>query len=152
MQFEVYAEGLATLSVDCIVLGVYEDGEMSEEAGAIDSASAGLLKKLRTRGDFSGRTGDTLLLTDVPGITASRALLTGLGLFSFDRARHRFRLESVHPGHTVEEILDHTGFGFDRPAQVPETQAPDTEWLALMRRSIRDEIAEVYPRFAAAQA
>src|SRR5882724_8740344 len=79
MQFEVYAKGLATLSVDCIVLGVFEDGEMSEEAGAIDSASGGLLKKLRTRGDFSGRAGETLLLTDVPGITASRALLTGLG-------------------------------------------------------------------------
>jgi leucyl aminopeptidase len=79
MQFEVYAKGLATLSVDCIVLGVYEDGEMSEEAGAIDSAASGLLKKLLGRGDFSGRTGETLLLTHVPGIAASRALLTGLG-------------------------------------------------------------------------
>jgi leucyl aminopeptidase len=79
MQFEVYAKGLATLSVDCIVLGVFEDGEMPEEAGAIDSASSGLLKKLLTRGDFSGRSGETLLLTEVPGITASRALLTGLG-------------------------------------------------------------------------
>ena len=79
MQFEVYAKGLATLSVDCIVLGVYEDGEMSEEAGAIDSASGGLLKKLLGRGDFSGRAGETLLLTDVTGISASRALLTGLG-------------------------------------------------------------------------
>ena len=35
MQFEVYAKGLATLSVDCIVLGVFEDGEMSEEAVAL---------------------------------------------------------------------------------------------------------------------
>jgi leucyl aminopeptidase len=79
MQFEVYAKGLATLSVDCIVLGVFEDGEMPEETDAIDSASGGLLKKLLTRGDFSGRSGETLLLTEIPGITASRALLTGLG-------------------------------------------------------------------------
>jgi leucyl aminopeptidase len=79
MQFEVYAKGLAALSVDCIVLGVFEDGEMPEETDAIDSASSGLLKKLLTRGDFSGRSGETLLLTEVPGITASRALLTGLG-------------------------------------------------------------------------
>lgn len=79
MQFEVYAKGLATLSVDCIVLGVFEDGEMSEEAGVIDSASSGLLKKLLGRGDFSGRSGETLLITDVPGVAASRALLTGLG-------------------------------------------------------------------------
>ena len=79
MQFEVYAKGLATLSADCIVLGVFEDGEMPEETDAIDSASSGLLKKLLTRGDFSGRSGETLLLTEIPGITASRALLTGLG-------------------------------------------------------------------------
>jgi leucyl aminopeptidase len=80
MQFEVYAKGLVTLSVDCIVLGVFEDaGEMPDEVSAIDSAAGGLLKKLLARGDFSGRSGETLLLTEVPGITASRALLTGLG-------------------------------------------------------------------------
>ena len=77
------------------------------------------------------------------------ALLTGLGLFSFDRQRQRFRLESVHPGHTVEEILDHTGFEFDRPAAVPSTPRPDAATLASIRGEIREEIAEVYPRFAA---
>jgi glutaconate CoA-transferase subunit B len=77
------------------------------------------------------------------------ALLTGLGLFSFDRQRQRFRLESVHPGHTVEEILDHTGFEFDRPAAVPSTPQPDAGTLASIRGEIREEIAEVYPRFAA---
>jgi leucyl aminopeptidase len=79
MQFEVWAKGLATLSVDCIVLGVFEDGELAEEAQSIDSASSGYLKKLLARGDFSGRTGETLLLTELPGIEASRALLAGLG-------------------------------------------------------------------------
>src|SRR3569833_2353757 len=96
MQFEVYAKGLATLSVDCIVLGVYEDGEMSEEAAAIDSASSGLLKKLLGRGDFSGRSGETLLITDIPGISASRALLTGLGTRkSFGRKLWRRSLSSA---------------------------------------------------------
>jgi glutaconate CoA-transferase subunit B len=28
--------------------------------------------------------------------------------------RKRFRLESVHPGHTVAEVIEHTGFDFDR--------------------------------------
>jgi leucyl aminopeptidase len=79
MQFEVWAKGLATLSVDCIVLGVFEEGELPEEAHSIDAASSGYLKKLLARGDFSGRTGETLLLTELPGIEASRALLTGLG-------------------------------------------------------------------------
>ncbi|HMN83701.1 MAG TPA: CoA-transferase [Burkholderiaceae bacterium] len=78
------------------------------------------------------------------------ALLTSLGLFSFDRAARRFRLRSVHPGHTVEEIREHTGFEFDAPASVPVTEPPDARRLALIRGPIRDEIAEVYPRFAAA--
>jgi glutaconate CoA-transferase, subunit B len=81
-----------------------------------------------------------------------RALLTSLALFSFDRDRRRFRLESVHPGHTLEAVLDNTGFDFDRPDVVPQTQAPEPERLALIRGKVRSEIAEAYPRFAAAQA
>lgn len=77
------------------------------------------------------------------------ALVTGLGLFHFDRGRRMFRLESVHPGHSVEEILDNTGFEFDCPDSVPFTPAPDAETLASIRGPIRNEIAETYPRFAA---
>lgn len=76
------------------------------------------------------------------------ALVTGLGLFYFDRNRRRFRLASVHPGHTVEEIQDNTGFAFDCPAVVPETPGPDKTILARIRGPIRAEIAETYPRFA----
>jgi len=78
------------------------------------------------------------------------ALLTGLALFSFDKSRRRFRLESVHAGHTVEEVLDNTGFEFDRAQRVPETPPPEAGRLALIRGKVRDEIAEIYPRFAAA--
>jgi glutaconate CoA-transferase subunit B len=76
-------------------------------------------------------------------------LLTGRGLFAFDRGRKRFMLESVHPGHTVEEIVANTGFDFDRPAVVPATPEPDPRVLALIRGRVRDEIAETYPKFAA---
>jgi glutaconate CoA-transferase subunit B len=77
------------------------------------------------------------------------AMVTGLGLFHFDRDRSRFRLASVHPGHSIEEIRDNTGFEFDCPATVPDTPAPSAEILAAIRGPIRDEIAETYPRFAA---
>ena len=77
------------------------------------------------------------------------ALLTGLGLFHFDKDKHRFRLASVHPGHTVEEIRDNTGFDFDCPAVVTDTPAPEAAVLQKIRGPIRDDIAETYPRFAA---
>lgn len=76
-------------------------------------------------------------------------LLTGLALFGFDRPRKRFALESVHPGHTVEEVVDGTGFEFDRPALVPTTPEPEPRMLQLIRGKIRGEIAETYPKFAA---
>jgi glutaconate CoA-transferase subunit B len=76
-------------------------------------------------------------------------MLTGLGLFAFDRERRRFRIESVHPGHTVEEILDNTGFDMDLPAQLVATPEPSADRLALLRGRIRNELAETYPRFAA---
>jgi len=75
------------------------------------------------------------------------ALVTNRCLFSF--ADGRFRLDSVHPGHTVEEVRDNTGFDFERPAKVPETPAPSPETLALMRGTVAAELAEVYPQFAA---
>ena len=76
------------------------------------------------------------------------AMLTGLCLFDFDKARRRFVLLSVHPGHTVEEVRDQTGFDFDVPQSVPQTPAPDQETLSLMRSRILDEIGETYPNFA----
>jgi Acyl CoA:acetate/3-ketoacid CoA transferase, beta subunit len=74
------------------------------------------------------------------------ALITNRCLFAFKDGR--FHLESVHPGHRVDEVIEHTGFDFDRPKDVPETPAPSPETLALMRGSVAQELAEVYPQFA----
>lgn len=79
------------------------------------------------------------------------ALVTPLCLFSFDRDRARFTLESVHEGHTVEEVLDNTGFDFDRPDRVPTTPPPTADDLAVMRTDIAARIADAYPRFAKEQ-
>jgi glutaconate CoA-transferase subunit B len=77
------------------------------------------------------------------------ALVTNRCLFAFDRAKGRFRLESLHPGHTLEEVLDNTGFEFDRPASIPETRPPSAAHLQAMRETVAPELAEAYPQFAA---
>lgn len=77
------------------------------------------------------------------------ALVTNRCVFAFDRPAKRFRLESVHPGHSVDEVIENTAFNFDRPANVPETQAPSPDTLKLMREHIAPQLAEVYPEFAA---
>jgi glutaconate CoA-transferase subunit B len=77
------------------------------------------------------------------------ALVTGRCVFGFDRERGRFRLQSVHPGHGVDDVLANTGFAFDLPEAVPETSFPLPETLALIRGPVGALIAETYPRFAA---
>jgi leucyl aminopeptidase len=80
MDFGVWSKGLASLAVECLVIGVFEEAALSAEAASVDAACDGRLKKLLGRGDFSGRAGETLLLADLPGLSASRVLLTGLGV------------------------------------------------------------------------
>ena len=76
------------------------------------------------------------------------ALVTPLCVFGYDRARARFRLESLHPGTTLDEVLDNTGFDFDRPDHVPPTPAPEPERVSLIRDRIAAELSETYPEFA----
>ena len=76
-------------------------------------------------------------------------LVTGRCVFKFERERSRFRLRSVHPGHTVDEVLANTGFEFDLPEAVCETPPPSAETLALIRGPVSAAIAQTYPRFAA---
>jgi glutaconate CoA-transferase subunit B len=77
------------------------------------------------------------------------ALLTGMALFSWLRDERRFRLESVHSGHTVKEVRDHTGFDYDTPVSVMQTPTPNTEELQLLRTKVKERIAPDYPEFAA---
>jgi glutaconate CoA-transferase subunit B len=78
------------------------------------------------------------------------ALVTNRCLFGFDRERGRFRLDSVHPGHSIAEVAEQTGFEYDCPRIVPTTPMPSDETLRLLRQVVAPQLAEVYPQFAAA--
>jgi glutaconate CoA-transferase subunit B len=90
--------------------------------------------------------------TSPPGVFRTggpHALLTSLALFSFDRAGGRFRLETIHPGHTLEEVQDATGFAFGHAPHPGPTPDPDAATLGLLRGRVLEELAETYPDFAA---
>ena len=78
-----------------------------------------------------------------------QALLTGKALFSWQKDKHRFRLDSVHPGTTLAQIRDQTGFEFDASDEIPETPAPSKAELEKIRTDVKPEIAANYPEFAA---
>ncbi|MFN5702678.1 MAG: M17 family peptidase N-terminal domain-containing protein, partial [Gammaproteobacteria bacterium] len=64
---------------DCVVVGAFSDKTFSPSGTALDAAAGGRLKALAERGDISGKTGQTLLLQDVPGVASARVLVIGLG-------------------------------------------------------------------------
>ena len=73
------AADAATLASDCIVVGAYSDKTLTATGQALDAASGGRIAALIERGDVSGKTGKTALLHDLPGVTATRVLVIGLG-------------------------------------------------------------------------
>jgi glutaconate CoA-transferase subunit B len=68
-----------------------------------------------------------------PGPTA---LITPLAILDFETADHRMRLRSVHPGVTVEEVREATGFELEVPDEVPTTAEPTAEQMDLLRTRI----------------
>ncbi|WAC63060.1 leucyl aminopeptidase [Pseudoxanthomonas sp. SL93] len=79
LEFTLNHEAPAQAGVDCIVVGAYADKSLSPAGQALDAASGGKLSALLQRGDIGGKTGKTTLLHDLPGITAPRVLVIGLG-------------------------------------------------------------------------
>ena len=86
-----------------------------------------------------------------PGVArrgGPQALLTGKALFSWQPVHRRFCLKSVHPGQTVHGVRALTGFDFDVAPDCGQTPAPSPEDLALLRTTVKQEIAANYPEFA----
>jgi leucyl aminopeptidase len=78
MKFEAYAGEAIRQRTDCLVLGLHEERELPAETARADKALGGRIAALQRNGDFSGRAGESFLLTGLPG-GRGRVLLVGLG-------------------------------------------------------------------------
>jgi glutaconate CoA-transferase subunit B len=58
-------------------------------------------------------------------------------------------LDSLHPGVTLEEVRQLTGFAFRAGAQVPATPALTPAGRELLYGPVKEKLAQVYPQFAA---
>ena len=68
-----------------------------------------------------------------------RRVVSNLGVFDFGGPERSMRLVSVHPGVSVAEVIEQTGFELALPEGVPETRAPSAEELRLIREAIDPE-------------
>ena len=62
-----------------------------------------------------------------------RRVVSNKGVFDFETPDHSMRVRSVHPGVTVGEIVENTGFDLVVPDDVPETRLPTDDELHLIR-------------------
>ncbi len=66
------------------------------------------------------------------GAAGIKRIVTNLGSIDFDTADRSARLQSVHPFHSVDDVVANTGFDLDVKS-VTETRAPTDEELKLIR-------------------
>lgn len=61
-----------------------------------------------------------------------RRVITDLCVMDFGGPGHQLRLLTLHPGITVRQVQDHTGFQLTVPAAIPTTPAPTAAQLAIL--------------------
>lgn len=79
MEFSIKHFAPEKAPASCLAVGVFERGRLSVAADSLDHASHGYIRAVVRSGDMQGKAGSTRMLYRVPGITAERVLLVGLG-------------------------------------------------------------------------
>jgi glutaconate CoA-transferase subunit B len=62
--------------------------------------------------------------------------ITPLCIMDFEERTKQMRLKSVHPGITVDQVVENTGFELGIPENVPETKPPTREEIEILRTRI----------------
>lgn len=73
--------------------------------------------------------------TGLPGGGLS-LVLTDLCVMDFNPKTNKMRLKSIHPGKTIKQIVQNTGFELDIPDNVSFTKPPTEEELFIIRNRI----------------
>ena len=73
------SKNLVKTKTDCLVLGVNDGGALNTFASDIDKATKGIIGKLRKRGEFEAKVGQTAYIATNDGTSAERIFLVGLG-------------------------------------------------------------------------
>lgn len=79
MEFSIKTTSPDKLRTDCLLVGVFEGRKLTELAKFIDACSGNAITQALKTGDLEGKSGTTLMLRHLTGISATRVLLVGLG-------------------------------------------------------------------------
>ncbi len=79
MDYFIETLALDKQQTDCLIIGLYENQQLSPSAIEIDGLNQGLIAQLIKRGDVTGKNAETLLINYLPDSSVDRILLVGLG-------------------------------------------------------------------------
>lgn len=65
-----------------------------------------------------------------------RLIVTDLAVLDFEGPDHQIRVRSLHPGISFDQVQDNTGFPLLRAERIPETPAPTSEQLHIIRERL----------------
>src|SRR5215475_12500000 len=114
------AADIATMAKRCIIIMNHEKRRFSPKVHYITSPGYGAGATWR---EPRGLTGG-----------GPSRVITSMGILSFDPVSHEMLLASNHPGVSVEEIKNETGWPLRVSANVRETPAPSKKELAAVRK------------------
>jgi glutaconate CoA-transferase subunit B len=72
----------------------------------------------------------------LPAGTGPYKVVTNLAVLGYDDETKRMCVESVHPGNTLEQVQEHTGFELLVSESVSTTREPDSESLRILREDV----------------
>jgi glutaconate CoA-transferase subunit B len=114
------AADIAAMAQRCIIIMNHERRRFVDKVHYVTSPGYG------EGGDWRARHG-------LSGGGPSR-VITSLGVFSFDAETHEMVLDSYHPGVSVEQITNETGWALKVASDVHETAPPTADELAAVKK------------------
>ncbi len=79
MDYSIESTATDKLQSECLILGVFENGQYTPSANILNRRLNNLLDTLFDQGDISGKNGETLLINYLADSPIKRLLITGLG-------------------------------------------------------------------------
>jgi leucyl aminopeptidase len=123
MEFSIKSTAPEKLRTDCLLVGIYEGRKLTDLAKSLDNVTEKAITLALKSGDMEGKTGSTLILRQLPGISAPRVMLVGLGKadeFGLKSLRNAFRAALKASPAGVEILAtDFTGL----PVKKSDTQS-----------------------------
>ena len=143
LEFSIKSKTSEIQRTGCIVIGVFETRKLAAGADSFDKESQQFLAEILARGDMDGKAGTTLLLHNVPALTAERAMLVGLG-----KEKGFHDKEYCAAIRTAVKVLKDTGA---RDATLHLTQIPvkkrNAAWRIRQAAMVASEVMYRFDRF-----